>query len=156
MPSNTPSWGRGITCVAISSPTPRHATAPASTAARTLPTSPRTTAVTKPPPISIIFTNSTDAALHIASLASISPTRPFVSIIPSACLLAMSLLNQFEVLRQVQSARVRFIGVHVDVQARRGIDAHDHALEGHSRGSAHAQLHHIALAHSVIRRFGRV
>src|ERR1035438_3037104 len=55
MPSNTPSWGRGITWTEINSPTSRHAAAPASTAARTLPTSPRTTAVTNPPPISQAF-----------------------------------------------------------------------------------------------------
>src|SRR6185369_476887 len=60
------------------------ATAPASVAAFTAPTSPRTITVTKPPPISRWPRICTFAALTIASAASIAPTRPFVSIKPSA------------------------------------------------------------------------
>src|SRR5690349_24681443 len=69
---------------ATSSPTRPAASAPASTAARTLPTSPRTIVVTKAPPIWIVLTTSTLAALHIASVASTRPTQPLVSIIPRA------------------------------------------------------------------------
>src|SRR5687768_16820597 len=73
-----------MTWAAISSPTRPAASAPASTAALTLPTSPRTIVVTKAPPIWIVFTTSTLAALHIASVASTRPTQPLVSIRPSA------------------------------------------------------------------------
>src|ERR1035437_1658678 len=51
MLSTSASWGRAITCDETSSPTALADAAPASTAARTLPTSPRTIAVTYPPPI---------------------------------------------------------------------------------------------------------
>src|SRR5947209_8028322 len=77
--------GRGMTCAAFSSPTRPAASAPASTAARTLLTSPRTITLTTPP--SSLMTglaSSTLAALSIASTALIRPTRPWVSIRPSA------------------------------------------------------------------------
>src|SRR5215207_2935737 len=74
-----------MTWAAISSPTRPAASAPASTAALTLPTSPRTIVVTKAPPIWMVFTTSTLAALHIASVASTRPTQPLVSIKPRAC-----------------------------------------------------------------------
>src|SRR5207237_384874 len=48
MPSSTSACGRGMTWVATTSPTRRAAAAPASTAAFTAPTSPRTMAVTSP------------------------------------------------------------------------------------------------------------
>src|SRR5271166_5370393 len=83
MPS-TSSCGRGITWTEMTSPTLPAAAAPASVAALTAPTSPRTITVTKPPPICSRPINRTLAALTIASAASIAPTRPFVSISPSA------------------------------------------------------------------------
>src|SRR4030095_14742862 len=77
-------WGRGITCTAISSPTPRGAAAPASVAALTAATSPRTSAVTYPEPIFSQPTSETLAAFTMASDASIMATKPRVSIIPNA------------------------------------------------------------------------
>src|SRR5262245_47904893 len=82
--SSTDECGRGMTCTLTSSPTRRAAAAPASVAAFTAATSPRTIAVTKPPPIFSYPTRLTFAALTIASAASIIATNPFVSIIPSA------------------------------------------------------------------------
>src|SRR4051812_29024185 len=73
-----------MTCDATSSPTRPAASLPASTAARTLPTSPRTIVVTNAPPIWIVLTISTLAALVIASVASTSATQPFVSTNPRA------------------------------------------------------------------------
>src|SRR6266436_6519582 len=75
--------GRGITCTAISSPTRRAAAAPASVAARTAATSPRTRAVTYPEPIFSQPTSETLAAFTMASDASIIATKPRVSIIPN-------------------------------------------------------------------------
>src|SRR5262245_56104163 len=49
--SSTDECGRGMTCTLTSSPTRRAAAAPASVAALTAATSPRTIAVTNPPPI---------------------------------------------------------------------------------------------------------
>src|SRR5689334_7828657 len=78
------SSGRGMTCALTSSPTRLAASAPASTAARTLPTSPRTTVVTNPPPTCTRPPRLTLAALSMASVPSIIPTRPLVSIRPRA------------------------------------------------------------------------
>src|SRR4029077_21076311 len=76
--------GRGITCTAINSPTRRAAAAPASVAALTAATSPRTSAVTYPEPIFSQPTSETLAAFTMASDASIIATKPRVSIIPKA------------------------------------------------------------------------
>src|SRR5262249_16800480 len=76
--------GRGITWTETSSPTRRAAAAPASVAALTAATSPRTMAVTYPAPIFSQPTSVTFAAFTIASAASIIATRPFVSTMPSA------------------------------------------------------------------------
>src|SRR5688500_11774449 len=76
--------GRGITWTETSSPTRRAAAAPASVAALTAATSPRTIAVTYPAPIFSHPTRVTLAAFTIASAASIMATRPFVSTMPSA------------------------------------------------------------------------
>src|SRR5438132_7946500 len=73
-----------MTCTPTSSPTRRAAAAPASVAALTDPTSPRTMAVTSPASTFCQPTNTTLAVLHIASAASIMPTRPRVSTRPSA------------------------------------------------------------------------
>src|ERR1700730_12196754 len=83
---STCSCGRGMTCTETSSPTRRAAAAPASVAAFTAPTSPRTITGTSPEPIYSLPMRTTLAALTIASAASIEPTRPLVSIIPSASL----------------------------------------------------------------------
>src|SRR5204863_7893487 len=74
--------GRGMTCTDTSSPTRRAAAAPASVAALTAATSPRTMAVTYPAPIFSQPTSVTFAALTIASAASIIATSPLVSIMP--------------------------------------------------------------------------
>src|SRR5206468_2214912 len=71
--------GRGMTCTDTSSPTRRAAAAPASVAALTAATSPRTIAVTYPAPIFSQPTSVTFAAFTIASAASIIATSPFVS-----------------------------------------------------------------------------
>src|SRR5687768_16916015 len=73
-----------MTCTPISSPTRRAAAAPASVAAFTDPTSPRISAVTSPASTFCQLTRTTFAVLSIASAASIIPTRPRVSIMPSA------------------------------------------------------------------------
>src|SRR3954469_5813715 len=80
----TSSCGRGIRCAETSSPVLLAAVAPASMAALTAPTSPRTATVTYPPPIDSRPKISTLAAFTIASAASIAATRPRVSISPSA------------------------------------------------------------------------
>src|SRR5580700_7440875 len=83
---STCSCGRGITCTETSSPTRRAAAAPASVAAFTAPTSPRTITVTYPEPIYSLPMRMTLAAFTMASAASIEATRPLVSIIPNASL----------------------------------------------------------------------
>jgi hypothetical protein len=62
----------------------RAAAAPASVAAFTDATSPRTIAVTRPASTFCHPTNATLAVLTIASVASIMPTNPRVSTRPSA------------------------------------------------------------------------
>src|SRR5712692_2504792 len=89
---STCSCGRGITCTATNSPTRLAAAAPASTAAFTAPTSPRTVTVTYPEPIYSLPVRTTLAALTMASEASIAPTKPLVSIIPNASLAMRSSL----------------------------------------------------------------
>src|SRR5262249_17022885 len=77
--------GRGMTCAARNSPIREAASAPASTAARTLLTSPRTITLTTPPSSLMTWlASSTLAAFSIASTALIRPTRPSVSIRPRA------------------------------------------------------------------------
>src|ERR1022692_38693 len=74
------------------SPTRSAARCPASVAALTAATSPRTIAVTKPPPIFSKPTGPTFAALTMASAASTIATKPLVSIIPSASAMTSPLL----------------------------------------------------------------
>src|SRR5690349_16600664 len=73
-----------MTWTPISSPTRRAADAPASVAAFTEATSPRTIAVTRPASTFCQPTKTTLAVFTIASAASIMPTRPRVSTRPSA------------------------------------------------------------------------
>src|SRR5262245_40006385 len=73
-----------MTWTPTSSPTRRAAAAPASVAALTDPTSPRTMAVTKPASTFCQPTKTTFAVLTIASAASIMPIKPRVSTSPSA------------------------------------------------------------------------
>src|SRR5208283_814190 len=89
-----------------SSPTRLAASAPASTAARTLPTSPRTSVVTNPPPTCTRPPRWTFAALSIASVASITPTSPLVSINPSA---SPELLGRKLVVRETDFSRVAIV-----------------------------------------------
>src|SRR5207247_7862091 len=86
--------GRGITCTDTSSPTRRAAAAPASVAAFTAPTSPRTITVTYPAPIYSLPIRRTLAAFTMASAASTAPMRPLVSISPNAsCDMARTLTD---------------------------------------------------------------
>src|SRR5262245_13808971 len=73
-----------MTCTPINSPTLRAAAAPASVAACTEATSPRTIAATRPASTFCQPTKTTLAVLTMASVASIIPTKPRVSTIPSA------------------------------------------------------------------------
>src|SRR5215813_6177174 len=82
--ASTLACGRGITWTDTTSPTRSAARWPASVAAFTAATSPRTIAVTYPPPVFSKPTSSTLAALTIASAASTMPTNPLTSIIPRA------------------------------------------------------------------------
>src|SRR6266581_7942482 len=86
------SCGRARMWELTSSPTFAAALDPASTAALTLPTSPLHNTVISPPPIGMVLTRPTLAALTIASLASTLPTYPFVSIIPNASLIVLFFL----------------------------------------------------------------
>src|SRR5688500_9558494 len=81
---STSACGLGMTWTDMSSPTRRAAAAPASVAALTAPTSPRTSTVTYPAPMYSLPTRTTFAAFTIASAASTEPMRPRVSTIPSA------------------------------------------------------------------------
>src|SRR5579863_2477746 len=82
--SPRPSTGLGMTWTPTSSPTFRAAAAPASVAAFTEATSPRTIAVTRPASTFCQPTKVTSAVLTMASVASIMPTKPRVSMRPSA------------------------------------------------------------------------
>src|SRR5207247_1893458 len=78
------SWGRAMTWTLITVPTRPAASAPASTAAFTAATSPRTNAVTMPLPALSQPIISTLAAFSIASVPSIRDTSPLHSSRPSA------------------------------------------------------------------------
>src|SRR5579859_2592273 len=82
--NSTSEWGRGMTWTETSSTTRLAAAAPASVAAFTAPTSPRTITATNPPPTYSLPISVTLAALTMASAASIAPIRPLVSTIPRA------------------------------------------------------------------------
>src|SRR5207248_9196796 len=84
--SRTSRSGRGMTWALTNSPLALAACEPASTAARTEPTSPRTKVATKAPPICTWPARVTLAALHIASVAEMVAIRPLVSIMPRASL----------------------------------------------------------------------
>ena len=86
-----------MTCTEINSPTFSAAAAPASVAALTAPTSPRTITVTKPAPTCCLPINVTFAAFTIASAASIAPTKPFVSTIPNAFAFAILISSNYEI-----------------------------------------------------------
>src|SRR5438270_8377678 len=73
-----------MTWALTSSPCWLAALEPASTAARTEPTSPRTSVVTYAPPICTWPARVTLAALHMASVAAMVAIRPLVSIRPRA------------------------------------------------------------------------
>ena len=85
-PSGPMRWTRSLR---DRSPTRCAAAAPASAAALTAPTSPRIITVTRPAPICSLPMSVTLAAFTIASAASIAPTRPWVSTIPSAMFIFM-------------------------------------------------------------------
>src|SRR6185437_14856425 len=73
---STSACGRGMTWTDTSSPTRRAAALPASVAAFTAPTSPRTMTVTYPAPIYSLPIKITLAAFTMASAASIDPISP--------------------------------------------------------------------------------
>src|SRR3954462_2341643 len=74
---NTAVLGLGMTCEAISFPSPSTFARPASTAARTAATSPLISTVTYPPPSFSLPITSTDAALHAVSMASMTAVKPW-------------------------------------------------------------------------------
>jgi hypothetical protein len=85
--------GRQLVVGALTtSPMRDAASAPASVEAFTAATSPSTKAVTSPDPTDCQPVKVTFADFSIASVASNSATKPFVSIIPSACFIESSLL----------------------------------------------------------------
>src|SRR5262245_19478422 len=79
-----------MTWTETSSPTRRAAAAPASVAAFTAPTSPRTITVTYPAPMYSLPARTTFAVLTIASAASMEPISPFVSTRPRASDISVS------------------------------------------------------------------
>src|SRR5207302_5903761 len=92
-----------MTCTPMSSPTRRAAAAPASVAAFTEPTSPRTIAVTSPASTFCQPTKTTFAVFTIASAASIMPTRPRVSTMPSASPISAFALSVFSAIGLLDS-----------------------------------------------------
>src|SRR2546428_7569990 len=90
-----------MTCTDTSSPTRRAAAAPASVAALTAPTSPRTITVTYPAPMYSLPTSVTFAAFTIASAASTDPIKPLVSIIPNASAAMAANSNRLREMRQL-------------------------------------------------------
>src|SRR5262249_50285776 len=102
--------GRARMCELTNSPTLAAALDPASTAALTLPTSPLHSTVIRPPPIGMVFTRLTLAALTMASLASTLPTYPFVSIIPNASFILFFLfaVSQFMLINQIPRSPLKF------------------------------------------------
>src|SRR5580704_4467017 len=94
-----------MTWTLCTSPAARAALAPASTAARTLPTSPVTYTEHRPLPTLDQPTNLTLAALSIASVACTRATRPLVSIIPIASF-AMCDLRPLQLLQHAFDQRI--------------------------------------------------
>ena len=69
---------------------------------------------------------------------------------------SLSLLEKLDFLRHAQTARIRFIRIHVNVQKHCRIDPDMHFFERHGRGTAHPQLHQISLLHAVKFRVFRI
>src|SRR5579864_953845 len=109
--SSTVCSGRGMTWELTSSPLALAAVAPASTAARTEPTSPRTKVVTYAPPICTCPANFTLAALHIASVAAMVAISPFVSTSPNASLprllVAAMMISNFQMMKNPTGSKTR-------------------------------------------------
>src|SRR5258706_9294431 len=95
-----------MTWTPMSWPTRRAAAAPASVAALTDPTSPRTMAVTRPASTFCQPTNTTFAVLTIASAASIMPMRPRVSTMPSASPISTLLLSAMKETLNAEPAKL--------------------------------------------------
>src|SRR5262245_36707503 len=157
------SCGLGMTWTPTTSPTRPAAAAPASTAALTAATSPTTNAVTRPLPIFCQPTNVTLAALSIASLASMSETRPLVSIMPSASIpfammcvprkksvVVSRLLEQLQPRCVRQIHRVALVRVDVDLQLARGGEPHEEVLQHRRAGATHPQVQPAAVLDAVI------
>src|SRR5580692_4649771 len=147
------SWGRGITCTLTTSPTLRAAAAPASTAAFTLATSPETNAVHNALPTFFQPTNSTFAALSMASVAHTSATSPLVSIIPMLGISFSPLLqhsfNQSVVRPRDDVRRYQF--ARTLRRLRAGVNRRSHASDisaDHSSDIAAADLHQAYQIHT--------
>src|SRR6266478_9260949 len=150
------------------SPTLAAALAPASTAAFTLPTSPLHNTVIRPPPMGMVLTRFTLAALTIASLASTLPTYPLVSIIPNASpisylmmdggeliesedrLVEWSCFDQFARCIRLEIARVSFIRVNVDFEFEALVHADQHFVESETASAADLKPHFAAGLHAVV------
>src|SRR5678815_280018 len=136
-------------------PTRPAASAPASTAAFTAATSPRTNAVTMPLPALSHPIISTLAALSIASLPSIRATRPLHSSSPRASLgiagsFRDSLLEQFQVRRRIEVARVALVGVDVHFENDFRVVADLDAVERDAAGAVDPQLHVVMVLDAVV------
>src|SRR5262245_55169484 len=140
------------------SPTRLAAFEPASTAALTLPTSPRASTVISPPPIWIVFIRLTLAALTMASLASTLPTYPRVSIIPNASLIIWVLgsFDQFTGGFRLQIAGVAFVSVDVDFELKTFVHADEMFLQDHGARAAYFQGHVLAVFHAIKLRILRM
>src|SRR5438477_3661350 len=127
----------------MTSPTLRPAAAPASTAAFTAPTSPRTIHVTRPASIFSQPTSTTFADFTAASAASIIATRPRHSIIPSA---SRSMLFAL----RIGAARIALIPQAVHRRGNPATAANKligrKAIHCHDRSAAQqaAELNHLA------------
>src|SRR4051812_4491060 len=154
------SWGRAMTCTLMTVPTRPAASAPASTAAFTAATSPRTNAVTMPLPALSQPIISTFAAFSIASVPSMRETSPLHSSRPSASLGIAGpfdagsfarLLEQFQVRRRVEVAGVALVGVDVHLEDDFGVVADLDAVERDAARAVDAELHVVAVLDAVIR-----
>src|SRR5262245_48434807 len=134
-----------MTWTPTSSPTLRAAAAPASVAAFTDATSPRTMAVTSPASTFCQPTNATFAAFTMASAASIIPTRPRVSTRPSASP-GSSLGMRTAILLRYLSPRCN------EQLLYHGLaDHHPHGIDqvGHDAGVIREHAHQISRPQSV-------
>src|SRR5262245_38126435 len=127
--------------------------APASTAAFTAATSPRTNVVTIPLPALSQPLICTFAALSIASVPSVSATSPLVSSNSSASLAINSpgrSLDQFNPRGRFKIARVSFIGINMHFENHLRMIHHAHTIERHAARAVDLESHLITIAHGDV------